>query len=319
MCCGRCNKWQHIPCHDSRDARMGRPKRDWNKIEFFCARCLATKLNGASQPAYPSNHSSTSQRYQHNYNNGTNGTSHHAQLPYGQVAGQSGWQPPPVSYGLKPAVPSAQGYPEPSAYAQSYLAPTSSVRSSTYGHPSHSGHATAGAHGQGYGGHAQTYGATAYGGGNISFSHYQPQERVFTNDAERVAQHGQQNSYYRVNGHGGYGYPQQQHQQVSTFQPGQRRDGLTCALQSYPPHQRGWTGGANNHYAPSASSYPPSAASYGNSGAQRSTYDGLARDAPAYRQQVTPPAPVQTQPPLPAAAAPTTNGHYARAAGYPPS
>lgn len=211
MCCGRCNKWQHIPCHDNRDARMGRPKRDWNKIEFFCARCLATKINGA-HAAHPPNHSSTSQRYQHNnYNHGgANGVSHLAQLPYGQVAGQTSWQPPQVSYGLKPAVPTAQGYPEPSAYAQSYLAPTSSVRSSTYGHPSHTAHAAGGVHGQGYGGHAQTYGATAYGGSNISFSHYQPQERVFTNDAARVAQHGQQSSYYRVNGQGGYGYQQQQ-------------------------------------------------------------------------------------------------------------
>lgn len=317
MCCGRCNKWQHIPCHDSRDARMGRPKRDWNKIEFFCARCLATKANGA-RAAQPSNHSSSSQRYQHSYNHGaTNGVAHLAQLPYGQVAGQASWQPPQVSYGLKPANAPAQGYPEPSAYAQSYLAPTSSVRSSTYGHSSHSGHAAGSVHGQGYGGHA--YGTTAYGGGNISFSHYQPQERVFTNDAERIAQHGQQNSYYRVNGHGGYGYQQQQ---VSSF--GSRSEiilWLTNA-QSYPSQQHGWTGGANNHYAPSsypassAASVAPRPAAYDGSSAQRPTYDSLARDAPAYRQQPTPPVPVQGQPPISVA---TANGHYDRAAAYPPT
>lgn len=192
---------------------MGRPKRDWNKIDFFCARCLATKANGAHN-AHPAHHSSSSHRYQqHNYaHGGTNGASHVGQLPYGQVAGQqSSWQPPAVSYNLKPAASGAQGYPEPSAYAQSYLAPTSSVRSSTYGH--HSGHAqqhAGGAHGQGYGSHGQGYSAAAYGGGNISFSHYQPQERVFTSEAERAAHHGQQNSYYRMNGHSGYGYPHQQ-------------------------------------------------------------------------------------------------------------
>jgi hypothetical protein len=213
MCCGLCNKWQHIPCHDSRDARMGRPKRDWNKIDFFCARCLATKANGAHS-AHSAHHSSSSHRYQqHNHaHGGTNGVSHVGQLPYGQVAGQqSSWQPPAVSYNLKPAASGAQGYPEPSAYAQSYLAPTSSVRSSTYGqHPGHAQQHTASVHGQGYGGHGQGYGAAAYGGGNISFSHYQPQERVFTSEAERAAHHGQQNSYYRMNGHNGYGYPHQQ-------------------------------------------------------------------------------------------------------------
>lgn len=38
-CCDTCGKWQHVWCHDNADQRAGRPKRDWNKVEFRCFRC----------------------------------------------------------------------------------------------------------------------------------------------------------------------------------------------------------------------------------------------------------------------------------------
>ena len=39
VCCGSCNRWQHIACHDHQDQRHGRPKCDWAKQQFFCTRC----------------------------------------------------------------------------------------------------------------------------------------------------------------------------------------------------------------------------------------------------------------------------------------
>ncbi|VDC04909.1 unnamed protein product [Peniophora sp. CBMAI 1063] len=37
--CVTCQRWQHIACHDAADARAGRPKRDWRRVQFRCARC----------------------------------------------------------------------------------------------------------------------------------------------------------------------------------------------------------------------------------------------------------------------------------------
>ncbi|KZT65867.1 hypothetical protein DAEQUDRAFT_730916 [Daedalea quercina L-15889] len=55
--CGMCSKWQHIGCHDVADQRMGRPRRDWERQQFYCQQCRARASNGASYIA--SNH----QRY----------------------------------------------------------------------------------------------------------------------------------------------------------------------------------------------------------------------------------------------------------------
>ncbi|OCB85271.1 hypothetical protein A7U60_g7576 [Sanghuangporus baumii] len=48
MSCGRCNKWQHIPCHDAVDRKARRPVRNWDTVDFFCNRCRSTQ-NGSSQ------------------------------------------------------------------------------------------------------------------------------------------------------------------------------------------------------------------------------------------------------------------------------
>ena len=44
--CGSCNRWQHIACHDLMDQRSGRPKRDWERQQFFCVRCRQRAVNG---------------------------------------------------------------------------------------------------------------------------------------------------------------------------------------------------------------------------------------------------------------------------------
>ncbi|KIM84771.1 hypothetical protein PILCRDRAFT_817567 [Piloderma croceum F 1598] len=66
MSCGICNKWQHIPCHDSADLRAGRRQRDWDIEEFICQRCRSRgsqKYDGANQPRqYQSQSSGRSQQ-----------------------------------------------------------------------------------------------------------------------------------------------------------------------------------------------------------------------------------------------------------------
>ncbi|KAG1717855.1 uncharacterized protein EDB91DRAFT_1188088 [Suillus paluster] len=48
MCCGRCLKWQHILCHDRRDAAAGRPKRNWDAEDFICKRCRVSGSRASS-------------------------------------------------------------------------------------------------------------------------------------------------------------------------------------------------------------------------------------------------------------------------------
>lgn len=43
MCCEGCSKWQHISCHDRADQQAGRPKRNWDKVEFLCRQCRLRK------------------------------------------------------------------------------------------------------------------------------------------------------------------------------------------------------------------------------------------------------------------------------------
>ena len=55
--CGMCSKWQHIGCHDMADQRLGRPRRDWERQQFYCQPCRNRLPNNGNYIA--SNH----QRY----------------------------------------------------------------------------------------------------------------------------------------------------------------------------------------------------------------------------------------------------------------
>ena len=46
--CGSCSQWQHIDCHDLYDQRMGRPRRDWKKQQFYCMRCRERSSSSSS-------------------------------------------------------------------------------------------------------------------------------------------------------------------------------------------------------------------------------------------------------------------------------
>ncbi|KAF8896489.1 hypothetical protein BD779DRAFT_1668267 [Infundibulicybe gibba] len=48
MSCGHCSKWQHIICHDRADESAGRPKRNWDMVEFVCERCRCSGGSNSS-------------------------------------------------------------------------------------------------------------------------------------------------------------------------------------------------------------------------------------------------------------------------------
>ncbi|WVQ65253.1 uncharacterized protein L199_003426 [Kwoniella botswanensis] len=39
VCCDDCGRWQHTECHDRLDRREGRPKRNWDQVDFKCKDC----------------------------------------------------------------------------------------------------------------------------------------------------------------------------------------------------------------------------------------------------------------------------------------
>lgn len=52
MSCGACARWQHIICHDRADQHVGRPKRDWDVVEFFCQRCRSKRFQQGYHTPY---------------------------------------------------------------------------------------------------------------------------------------------------------------------------------------------------------------------------------------------------------------------------
>lgn len=39
VCCDDCGRWQHVECHNRLDAAEGRPRRNWDRVEFRCKDC----------------------------------------------------------------------------------------------------------------------------------------------------------------------------------------------------------------------------------------------------------------------------------------
>ncbi|KAJ7454864.1 hypothetical protein FB451DRAFT_1049218 [Mycena latifolia] len=44
FCCGLCSQWQHIACHDRADMQAGRPRRNWDQVEFVCRQCQVRRI-----------------------------------------------------------------------------------------------------------------------------------------------------------------------------------------------------------------------------------------------------------------------------------
>lgn len=49
MSCEKCNKWQHIRCHDQSDFIAGRPRRNWELEEFVCNACQIRQRTSPQQ------------------------------------------------------------------------------------------------------------------------------------------------------------------------------------------------------------------------------------------------------------------------------
>jgi len=146
MCCGSCNIWQHIPCHEERDRRDGRPPRDWEREEFYCSRCRAkSPENGrrTSKTLPPSTPQQTKVQLQWDHGR--------------SVAKPSG-----------PAQPPYMGVPlDRHDY---YQMPSTSGMTNGYSYP----HTV-------YNGHPSSLPTSVdHQYSNISFSHYQPHQRGFT-------------------------------------------------------------------------------------------------------------------------------------------
>ncbi|KAJ7671700.1 hypothetical protein DFH06DRAFT_122957 [Mycena polygramma] len=97
LCCGLCSQWHHTKCHDYADKQAGRPRRNWDQVDFICRQCQMRLA--AKNPRHYSQHEAVSSPYM---SQGPPSTSY---MPTG---------PPSTSYpqhrqGLPP--PAAQPHP----------------------------------------------------------------------------------------------------------------------------------------------------------------------------------------------------------------
>lgn len=53
LCCGLCSQWQHIACHDRADLHAGKPRRNWDQVEFICRQCQARRVASKNSGYYP--------------------------------------------------------------------------------------------------------------------------------------------------------------------------------------------------------------------------------------------------------------------------
>lgn len=45
-CCENCGRWQHTDCHDRHDDLYGKPRRNWDKDDFYCTDCKKRLARG---------------------------------------------------------------------------------------------------------------------------------------------------------------------------------------------------------------------------------------------------------------------------------
>ncbi|KAJ3734153.1 hypothetical protein DFJ43DRAFT_1130808 [Lentinula guzmanii] len=158
MSCALCSRWQHISCHDQADLQAGRPRRNWDQVEFICRKC---RMNARS-----STQNGVQTQYQQTMNMHPSlhppAPSPYNQVPYGQGLGfnSSG-----NGYTSVPATNELNGYG------------TSDVRSSVL--------AQAQAH----------YSNASQNPKQISFSHYQPQQHSFARNGEQRRYHDSSATY----------------------------------------------------------------------------------------------------------------------------
>ncbi|KAJ7202501.1 hypothetical protein B0H12DRAFT_1162635 [Mycena haematopus] len=50
--CGLCSQWHHTNCHDFADKQAGRPRRNWDQVEFICRQCQTRRMTAKSSGQY---------------------------------------------------------------------------------------------------------------------------------------------------------------------------------------------------------------------------------------------------------------------------
>ncbi|CAA7268161.1 unnamed protein product [Cyclocybe aegerita] len=173
MSCGRCSRWQHIQCHDRADQAAGRPRRNWNTVEFICKWCRADLQ--ARRKEYPVAAAPVKQPYPLILSTPqvqAYGSYQHQQLPsisnlhmdHRQAGHYSSsyQQPQQQSYYSRQPV---NGHQHPSMYSQHQHSTATGVPEQRQA---------------------------------ISFSHYQPSERGFSSGSQRLPTE-QHHSYYQSN------------------------------------------------------------------------------------------------------------------------
>jgi hypothetical protein len=174
MSCGHCSKWQHIACHDRADQQVGRKRRNWDVVEFFCLKC-----RGHVQPTMSIGAGQLSQSpysgHAYSDRSGVN-------VYMGPVGGLPAASRPSIVNGGSRALGGERhsvSSPPPTAGAgvQYHQQPQ---RHGYQHQPQHQSHPI----------QQHPYGATA----NIAFSHYQPQQRGFSSSPLQQQQ-------YNASGH----------------------------------------------------------------------------------------------------------------------
>lgn len=182
MSCGLCSKWQHIACHDHADQQVGRRRRNWDVVEFFCLKCRAHRA-GVTFPGPGDSSRGLGASTVPDTGMGM-GAGQLGQTPYmghaytsasGTSYGDVSTNPYTGGVGSQPALPAAVNGSSGSYAREQHISHVRSAPSM----PGHVVHPRQHQHQQQHQPHTpqqQPYGATT----TIAFSHYQPQQRGFS-------------------------------------------------------------------------------------------------------------------------------------------
>ncbi|KAI0759560.1 hypothetical protein BD413DRAFT_487618 [Trametes elegans] len=127
--CGSCGRWQHIPCHDLNDQRSGRPRRNWEDQQFYCARCRQRAMNGGSSYGAHQPHGYSQHHSQHNWPEAGRSVQLHkppGMNQYGQTSD--------LRYSHRSPVENGAGYHSQQQYSSNHVGTASYSRSS---YPNH--------------------------------------------------------------------------------------------------------------------------------------------------------------------------------------
>lgn len=175
--CGMCSRWQHITCHDTADRNAGLSRRNWEVQQFYCSRCKPTAMQRLANGGSRSSVVDRQRSQSHTPKSHPNEATQYNSYP--QPTSDMRYPQQQVSY--------TNGTPYNHQYPQDQLAMNS----------------------------GPMYARSQRPQGNITFSHYQPQQHGFSRTAWS---NGYSTESY--NGRTMQQYSQQYHQN-STYNVGQ--------------------------------------------------------------------------------------------------